>query len=315
MLWLSAALAAIAFSVANPVRGEIERAGTTVDGTRAYYLAEGAIRRTTLHMLWATQNPNLPPGLRPTARSFDWLQFPTGVARVEIIPETAKLNINKAPPEELYRLLVNLGVEPGRAQGITAAIVDWRTPAPPDAVSPFDQLYLMRNPSFRARHASLEETEELLLLRGMTPDIYYGTWQRAAGAGGPLVRQGGLADCVSVYGAVDRFDANTAYPAVLAAAGLPPDAIAAVAARRRAQPFRSDEDLTRFLQGAGPAMSRLRVGGNSIYTLRATAQLRLANGQLSDLRRTVAAQVKFMPPGYDYPYHILRWYDNAWERQ
>ena len=43
-----------------------------------------------------------------------------------------------------------------------------------------------------------------------------------------------------------------------------------------------------------------------------TARLRLANGQLSDLRRTVAAQVKFMPPGSDAPLHILRWYDTAW---
>ena len=62
-------------------------------------------------------------------------------------------------------------------------------------------------------------------------------------------------------------------------------------------------------------MSRLRVGGNSIFTLRATARLRRPDGGLSDLRRTVAAQVKFMPPGYDSPYHILRWYDNAWEGQ
>jgi len=54
------------------------------------------------------------------------------------------------------------------------------------------------------------------------------------------------------------------------------------------------------------------VGGNSILTIRATARLRTAEGQLSDLKRTVAAQVKYMPPGYDSPLHILRWYDTAW---
>ena len=183
VLWLSAALATIAFSLASTVRGEVERASTAVDGTRAYYLAEGAIHRTILHMLWFRDNPNLPPPYRPASRAADSFQFPGGEARVEIIPETARLNINTAPPERIFRLLLNLGVEPARAQEIAAAILDWRSPAPGDGASQFDQFYLSRNPSFRPRHASLEETEELLLVKGMTPDIYYGAWQHAAEGG------------------------------------------------------------------------------------------------------------------------------------
>ena len=58
-------------------------------------------------------------------------------------------------------------------------------------------------------------------------------------------------------------------------------------------------------------IDRLRVEGNSIVTIRATARLRLPGGQLSDLKRTVASMVKYMPPGYDSPIHILRWYDTA----
>jgi hypothetical protein len=54
------------------------------------------------------------------------------------------------------------------------------------------------------------------------------------------------------------------------------------------------------------------VGGNAIYTLRATARLRLPNGALSDERRSVAAMVKFLGKGFDESYHILRWYDNVW---
>jgi hypothetical protein len=61
----------------------------------------------------------------------------------------------------------------------------------------------------------------------------------------------------------------------------------------------------------GIPTGRLRVEGNSIVTIRATARLRLPNGQLSDLKRTVAAMVKYMPPGYDSRIHILRWYDTA----
>ena len=46
---------------------------------------------------------------------------------------------------------------------------------------------------------------------------------------------------------------------------------------------------------------RLRVEGNSIVTMRATARLRLPNGALSDLKRTVAAQIKYLQPQCERP--------------
>ena len=61
-------------------------------------------------------------------------------------------------------------------------------------------------------------------------------------------------------------------------------------------PF-TQQQLGEFLGSAGIATNRLRVEGESVITIRATAQLRLQNGQLSDLKRTVAAVVKYMPPG------------------
>lgn len=289
VLWLSAALAAIAFSLANTVRGEVERTSTVVDSLRSYYLATGAIQRTVLYMLRAPQPSRLS------------LSFPGGDALVEVIPEAAKLNVNQAPAEDLFRLLLNLGVPQDRAREITLGILDWRAPAPPGQLSPFDHFYASLAPTFRARHASFEEIEELLLIKGMTPDIYYGTQDRR-----------GLNGCLSVFGSIGPVDANTADPAVLATIGLSPEAAAALVERRRVMPFRNPAELGAFIQGAGPGAARLRLGGNSIFTVRATARLRLANSQLSDLRRTAAALVKIMPPGYDAPYHILRWYDTAW---
>ena len=115
-------------------------------------------------------------------------------------------------------------------------------------------------------------------------------------------------DCLSVFGARDRVDANTASPAVLAAVGLTPYAVGALMARRKVAPL-TDSELTDFMNSIGATRERLRVEGNSIVTMRATARLRVGDGQLSDLKRTVSAQVKYMPPGYDLPIHILRWYD------
>lgn len=300
VLWLSAALSAIAFSVASTVRGETERAGTQAESVRAHFLAVAAIDRHLAHRQWGD------PAFDPRVPRRVW-QFPSGVATLELIPESGKLNINQSPPDEILRLLVNLGVEPARAQEITAAIVDWRAPSP-DAFSPFDQFYAASTPSFRARHASFEEIEELLFVKGMTPDIFYGGHTRDAQ--GRLIPLPGLRDCVTTFGLSTLIDINTAQGAVLATIGLSPDAVAAIVSRRHALPFTDPQELAMFSQGAGPGFQRLRIGGNTIWSLRSTAQMRIADGRISDLRRTVTAVMKFHRPGVTPEIDILRWYEN-----
>jgi general secretion pathway protein K len=240
------------------------------------------------------------------------LDFPEGQTVVDIIPETAKFDINGVQPDDLLRLLVNLGVHPARAQDIAAAIVDWRAPPPPLSGSAFDDFYASLHPPYQAPHARFHDIEELLSVKGVTPDLFYGTWQpMPEGSAQHLALRTGLADCVAVFGATRQFDVNTAPPEVLAAIGVPPEGVAALVRQRRIQPFANPNDLAPFSGIAGDGFARLRIGGFTIFTLRSTARVRLANGQLSDLRRTVAAQVKFLPAGYDTSYHILRWYDTV----
>ena len=47
VLWVSAALAAIALSVSTSIRAETDRAGTAADGLRASYLATGSVDRAS----------------------------------------------------------------------------------------------------------------------------------------------------------------------------------------------------------------------------------------------------------------------------
>jgi len=307
VLWLSAALSAIAFAMSVSVRGETDRAATAVDDLRSYYLASAGVEKATMELLWtASQGANL----IPKGSTYINYEFPSGIAHVEIIPEAAKLDVNKTSVDDLFKLLSALGVDPARAGTIAAAIVDWRSPGA--AGSPFDSYYLSMTPSFQAPHTSFQEIEELLSVRGVTPDIFYGTWA-PSGNGDPatqaLVRHAGLNDCLTVYGSTGGVDVNTAEPAVLTAVGVNPDVIAAIEARRSAGA--ADQNMLEFAQSVG-AGAGLRAEGNAIVTFRSTARLRLSNGQLSDMRRTVGAQVKYMPWGSESPYYILRWYDTAW---
>lgn len=310
VLWLVAALSAIAFGVASTVKSETERTATGSEALRAYYLATGAVERGLLYMYWGPQvrNPDGSAKYYEPGVSRLTFNFPSGVATVEIIPESSKINVNVALPADIDRLLVNLGASPERASEITAAIVDWRTPLPGQGLTEFDQFYAGLRPSFRGRHASLEEVEELLLVKGMTPELFYGTYVRDRA--GNLVPTGGLRNCVSVYAIPDNVDVNTAEPAVLATIGIDPEMVNAIIQRRHAAPFHNMQEVQAFVQGGGPGAGRLRVGGGTLYTLRATAQIRLPGGQMSDLRRTVSALVKFRETGYSPPIETLRWYEN-----
>ena len=308
MLWLSAALSAIAFAMSVTVRGETSRTATSMDDLRSYYLASAGVEKATVELLWtATQGVNL----IPKNSAYINYEFPSGIAHVEIIPEAAKLNVNRVSAEQLFTLLSALGIDGARATTIASAIVDWRSPGA--GGSSFDAYYLSLTPSFQAPHASFQEIEELLSVRGVTPDIFYGTWAPSGNGDAsenPLVRHAGLNDCLTVYGSYGGgVDVNTAEPAVLAAAGVNPDAIAAIVAQRAEGAANPDMMGVAQSMGAGAG---LQAGGNAIVTFRSTARLRLPNRQLSDMRRTVGAQVKYMPFGSENPYYVLRWYDTAW---
>jgi general secretion pathway protein K len=298
VLWLLAALSAIALAVASNVRGETQRSSTGVDDAKSYFVARGAIDRAALHMLWGQDF------FRYGTPSMD-LPFPDAQARVEIIPEASKLSLNGAPPEELERLLIALGVADDRATEIAEAIIDWRTPPSPTHPSAFDAFYLEQSPSFLPRHASFQENEELLLVKGVTPDLYYGASIDNSRAG--------LRDCISAYAMGGAVDINTARAETLVAIGLSPEDAATIVTERAQHPVADYRELGNVQQSLGPAGARLRLGGSTMYTLRATARMKRPDGTLSDLRRTVAALVKFnypgnsqgRPPGYE----VVRWFD------
>jgi type II secretory pathway component PulK len=308
VLWLTAALSAIGLAVANNVRGETERTATHVDDVRAYFIARGAIQQAAMHVMWGSffrGSEGQPVYHIPGDPSMN-LSYPSAEVHVDIIPETSKLSLNGSRPEYILRLLAALGVPEAQADDITASIVDWRTPVPPTQTSPFDAYYLSLSPSFLPRHASFLENEELLLVRGMTSDLYYGTSLDKS--------HSGLRDCLSVYGSAGPVDINTAQLPVLEAVGLAPEDAATIVRSRAGHPILAGAELAGIAQSLGPGGSRLMIGGQTMFTLRATARLKGPDGKLSDLRRTVAALVRFDiagsangQPGFD----VLRWFDRG----
>jgi general secretion pathway protein K len=174
-------------------------------------------------------------------------------------------------------------------------------------MSMFDAFYQGQVPSFRARHASLEEIEELLFVRGVTPDLYYGHY--IAAADGSMVEAPGLRDCVTTYRARrPGFDVNTAAPAVLALTGLPPQAVEMIVNMRRVAPIRR-EQFDAMGEILAPAGGKVVLGGGPFYTIRSTGRAFGANHQLLETRRTVTAVVRRNDPKWQLkePWTLIRY--------
>lgn len=313
VLWMGAALSAIALAVSLKARTEVERTSSAVEATRAYFLATGAAERALNWVVYGIQgSARLPDGrIRFWQPGIPLLtfRFQTGEAMVEMIPESSRLNVNRIPLEDLVRLTLGMGLPHHQAMQLAQAIVDWREPSPMGLFSPFDAVYLRRTPSFRAPHASLQQIDELMNVAGMTPELFYGGWTRAAG--GRLVPRAGLRECLTVYGAPDgALDINHVAVPVMLALGVPPQAAMAVEQMRARGPI--TPALLESLSGLlGPAAGRFRLGGDNIYTLRATARPYRPDGRLSDVRRSVAMTVQLYYQDNDSATRVLAWQENA----
>lgn len=313
VLWLGAAISAIALAVSMKARTEVERTSSALEATRAGMLAAGAVERALNHMVYGLQGSFAWPDGRPRfwRLGMPYLRFgfQSGEALVELVPESSRLNVNRATVEELTALNMALGLHRPAAIQLAHAIIDWREPSPMGLFSPFDALYLRRNPSFRAPHASLQQIDELMNVAGMTPELFYGGWTRTPE--GRLASRPGLRDCLTVYTEPGRpLDINTATVPALIAAGAPLQGAMAVERLRLLGPITA-ERLGAVSALLGPAAGRVRLGGDNIYTIRATARPYRADGKLSDVRRSVAMTVQLYYRDSPTATRVLAWQENA----
>ena len=302
VLWLSAALAAIAFSAAQTVRAERERTQNLLEGTQASLLASSAAERGLLYVLWgpSTRLPDGRPRFWAPGMPYVRMSFPSGEALVEFIPESSKIDVNQAEPELIARLVSVLGAAPPLAGRIAGLIVQWRSPLTEQAG--LEALYEQANPTFRPPHASFQQIEELLSVPGITPELFYGRVDRAPD--GSWTPRAGLRDCLSVYSGSVSHDVNSVQPAVMAAEGVSPQGIAAIVSLRRQRPIAA-EQLAALAPMLGDAAGHFQPGGGKILTIRATARVRTPNARLSELRRTATLTV-MIGPSYDKAgYRIL----------
>ncbi|MCM8800045.1 MAG: general secretion pathway protein GspK [Candidatus Omnitrophica bacterium] len=121
-----------------------------------------------------------------------------------LIDEARKININKADFSVLMRLFLLVNLEPSKSEEIASSIIDWRDPDNLlyKANSAEDSYYRFLELPYEAKDGDFERLEELILLKGMSPDIFLK-----------------VKDYLTVYGD-GKININTASKIVLLALGL-----------------------------------------------------------------------------------------------
>jgi general secretion pathway protein K len=98
-----------------------------------------------------------------------------GVYNVVITDMERKFNINAADEPLLQQALTVIGVDASEFSKITDSILDWRDPdSDPRLSGAEDDYYLSLNPPYNCKNGYIDDLSELLLVKGVSPQIYWG---------------------------------------------------------------------------------------------------------------------------------------------
>ncbi|MBI3779468.1 MAG: general secretion pathway protein GspK [candidate division NC10 bacterium] len=274
VLWILALLGIIFTTFAFSMRTELAATGNFKEAAEAYYIAEAGVYRAAAEIINADRNV-IPDSSLYDALDEHWHTNPSAYENVPVgrgnywvtvTDEESKISLNSATDPILRRLFSNSGVGDEKLLStIVDSILDWRDPDNLHRLNGAEDDYYLSLPTpYRAKNGNFESIDELLLVKGMTPEILYGNvanpqrraeleaqlpWERKLMSGEYL----GVARLLSVFSS-GRVNINTASPEVLMALGLTAAEAKIALARRTEAPFRNVGELTNLMTSVvGPS--------------------------------------------------------------
>jgi general secretion pathway protein K len=133
-----------------------------------------------------------------------------GTLNVEVTDEESRLPLNGLSKEQLAKLMEVIGVDPLDGDVIVDSIIDWKDDNDLHQLNGAeDDYYASLSPPYRCKNGPFDRVEELLLVRGVTPEIFYGVTGEDDEPGLP-----GLRDLLTTH-STGQVNINTASAPVL----------------------------------------------------------------------------------------------------
>lgn len=206
VLWAMMVLMVLAAELSLSSRIEGRTTNVYQQDTAAYYLATAGVHRVMYRVLRAQQlGRNLlnmgaggqfgqlrggfgQPAGGQNPRSEEeqdvWLradgrwkkeEFGAGGYWVRVIDEGGKINLNQVDEATLRQTFVNLGFDQETGELLTDTIQDWRDTDPLVRLHGAENDYYQSLPvPYPAKDGPFDSLDELLLIRGITPALFYG---------------------------------------------------------------------------------------------------------------------------------------------
>lgn len=309
VLWIFIFLFVVAFDFAASIREEAMAAHRYSEEADGYYLALAGFEQALYNLLnqpVLTGQPSLPAGPQKQSQeladgSWQETSFGSGSYRVRLVDEAGKISLNRTDEDTLRRIFTNLGVTEPQRSVLVDSILDWRDTD--DLVrtnGAEDDYYLSLSPSYTAKNGPFDTVEELLWVRGVTPELFYGT-----GEGDN--RQVGLREIFTVDSPLDRINARTMSAEVCTAIlGLPLAKCRNFVEERKKL---SENTLADLLKLLGITADET-VLGQLVFVNPTTITIE-ASGRPADslTQRTVKGVVRVSTGNSGY--EIIRWVDRA----
>jgi general secretion pathway protein K len=272
VLWVMTILMVTVFSFSLMTRAETYGTFTFKDRMEKRYLAEAGLERGIAEMINYSLNAAQTTTLEGKELwKMDGTAYSGRMANggyvVRMYDESGKISLNgltDASGIMVKNLLVNLGSPPEEADTIVDSILDWKDEDDLHRLSGAENDYYQSLPHpYKARNADFDSLEELLLVKGVTPDILYGTDTRK-----------GLIQFLTLYNATNQINLAVAPKEVVdALPGVDAAQADQVMELRKSAATMNDAELTSLIGGANsfaaPYVSA-QAGGATVCTIAAT---------------------------------------------
>ncbi len=239
VLWILTILMVIVFSFSYTARTESYSTLAFKNGAADKFLAEAGIERGMMELFYRQFYKDQTVDIDSSQRwNIDGTpyegQLGDGFYTVRITSEQGKVDINAASEVVLKNLFLNLGIQSEEVDTLVDSIMDWRDPDNLQRLHGAESDYYLslQNP-YKAKDADFETLEGLLLVKGMTPDILYGTKDRK-----------GVINFLTVNSKQEQIDINAAPKEVLMALpGVSPDLADSIIEYRKNKEIQSPNEV------------------------------------------------------------------------
>jgi len=168
VLWMLALLSILAIGYSRMMRTETMLTANLVHASQAAALAEAGVNLAITELLKPSQEQDW----KTDGTSYEY-ELNNNLIKIEIRAESGKIDLNTAHTELLYGLLESVNVTEDDLLPLLQAILDWRDKD--DLVRNHgaeDADYRNAGTSYGAKDGPFNSLDELLLVKGFTPDLY-----------------------------------------------------------------------------------------------------------------------------------------------